>query len=913
MSKNHHLLTKIFLTAYVVSLLPSPAIAQSITVFTDVNSDTNYVEAISYLKDNHLIDGYDDGSYGPSTTINRAEFAKILVGAVSNSPIIGKNCFPDVREDWYAPYVCTAKTLGLIDGYPDGNFKPADPVNFSEAAKMVANAFHLNKGEKDPALWFKEYIEALQNAKAIPLSVDYFDEKVTRDELAEIIWRIKADIKDKSSRTYLELQGDGLVQVDSCADLEARFKDTQRNYGGPIIYDDLMIPFPEGVRETSTGAPEPTTAPASSSQDKAAPNYGSAGSSTDYSHTNLQVEGVDEADIIKNDGKYIYLIKDNTVRIILAYPADQMKEIMNFQLGPQGQNFYPTEMYVDGDKLVVLGTAYLNYPLPLIEPATTTSPDGTTTNVDAKIAMPIRYNSSQSKVYIVDIADRGNPKVIRTVDFDGSYQTSRRIGDNLYVIMNQYPNFPYYYRVNQPIDNFSAYLPKMSDSANASQVEEVAPCNQYHIMPKPRSFNFMIAAAIPLNDTTKKVTREVVVGNSDNAYASTSNLYVASTDWSGPYLFSQGSFTKLYRFSLANGKISFSAEGLVPGTILNQFSMDEYLNTFRIATTGNQSVGSSSYLASNLFVMDSGLKTIGKIENIAPDEKLYAVRFMGQRAYLVSFKTVDPLMVVDLKDPTNPKILGELKIPGYSDYLHPYDDTHIIGFGKDVDPAEAAKDQNFVYYTAVKGFKMGLFDVSDPANPQEVAHEIIGDQGTYSELLNNHKALLFDQEKNLLAFPITVTQYPADEPICSDFTYSSCPSSCKAVCVPKCTFQNGLTICDQTCEGSNSCQSTSYVYPKPVFSGAYVYGVDLKKGFTLKGKITHLNSDEVADMLKNGYSDYQKAIRRILYIGDNLYTVSQGKVLANSLTNALAELSAIDLAGTIYNVTYGKGAEPVSS
>lgn len=892
MYKVRNSLTKLLLGGYLVSLVPASAIAQDAPIFNDVTSQTVYSEAIQYLKNEQIVEGYPDGTFAPTSNINRAEFTKILVGAISDSDATGSNCFPDVKTDWYAKYVCTAKKLGLIDGYPDGTFKPAEPINFSEAAKIIANAFKLNQSEQDPSVWFKSYIEALQREKAIPLSVEYFDEKITRDEMSEIIWRVKADVNDKSSRTYQELNGDGLVNATSCADLEERFKSVDRGYGGPILYDDVMP-----LMEESSGAMP--TAP-SAGESKATMD----GGSSSYSSTNVQVAGVDEADVIKNDGKYIYLIKGNTIRIVQAYPAAEMKELINFQLGPQDEYFYPSEMYVTGNKLVVMGTASVSYPMPVDLETTTT------TTTDAKMIAPYYYGGSKSKVYVVDITDRTKPKVGRTVDFDGSYHTSRRIGNNLYIVFNQYPYFPYY-TYNEEIPNFSEYLPRMSDSKNDGKIELAAPCDQIRLMPKPRSFNFMITAAIPLDDMTKDVSRSVLVGNSQNVYASNENLYVASTDWTGPYYYSQGSFTKLYKFALGDGKVTFAAEGIVPGTVLNQFSMDEFRGDFRIATTNNEYVMGDSKMTNNVFILDEGLKTLGKLQNLAPGETIYSVRFMGNRGYMVTFKTVDPLFAFDLTDPKNPKVLGQLKIPGYSDYLHPYDENHLIGFGKDVDPTEAEKNQDFVYYTAVKGFKMGLFDVTDPANPKEMFKEIIGDQGTYSELLYNHKALLFDREKNLIAFPITVTQMPEEAAVCSDFTYSTCPSTCLKTCVPKCTYENGITVCDNTCDGTNSCQS-SYVYPKTVFIGAYVYGLDLQSGFKLKGKITHLTAQEIEDLLKNGYGNWEKTIQRIIYIGDTLYTVSQGSVKANNLLDSLAELKMIDLAGSIYNITYGKDIVPAA-
>lgn len=218
---------------------------------------------------------------------------------------------------------------------------------------------------------------------------------------------------------------------------------------------------------------------------------------------------------------------------------------------------------------------------------------------------------------------------------------------------------------------------------------------------------------------------------------------------------------------------------------------------------------------------------------------------MGDRGYMVTFKTVDPLFVIDLKNPENPKILGSLKIPGYSDYLHPYDENHIIGFGKDTAEVAIKDSKGNVIDTAAyyQGMKIAIFDVSDVTNPVEMFTEKIGDRGTDSELLRNHKALLFSREKNLLALPVTVMEVNDKSP---------------------------------------DPDTAIHQYGQFTFQGAYVYNIDLVGGFRLKGRITHLSDD---DYLKAGSRWYgsEKNIERILYIGDTLYTLSKGMFKANAL------------------------------
>ncbi|MFZ3077107.1 MAG: beta-propeller domain-containing protein [Candidatus Aenigmatarchaeota archaeon] len=242
----------------------------------------------------------------------------------------------------------------------------------------------------------------------------------------------------------------------------------------------------------------------------------------------------------------------------------------------------------------------------------------------------------------------------------------------------------------------------------------------------------------------------------------------------------------------------------------------------------------------HLYVLDGDLKIVGKVEDLAAGERIYSARFLGDKAYMVTFRQIDPLFVIDLSSPQNPQVLGYLKIPGVSDYLHPYDETHIIGVGRD------ASDEG-----RIKGLKLALFDVSDFANPKEVSKYVIGDRGTDSEALYDHKAFLFDKEKNLLAIPV------------SEYTYAE---------------QNMTELKEE-----------KWTPPK-YWQGAYVFNLDLANGFVLKGKITHQNSTKNSTY----YYDWNSQIRRSLFIDNTLYTISNTMVKMNSLVD-LAEINKVAL------------------
>ena len=235
------------------------------------------------------------------------------------------------------------------------------------------------------------------------------------------------------------------------------------------------------------------------------------------------------------------------------------------------------------------------------------------------------------------------------------------------------------------------------------------------------------------------------------------------------------------------------------------------------------------------------LSIVGKLENLASGENLHSARFMGDRGYLVTFKKTDPLFVIDLSQPTSPVVLGQLKIPGYSDYLHPYDETHLIGVGKHTVEAD---EGDFAWY---QGVKISLFDVSDVTDPRQIANYTIGDRGTDSPILTDHKAFLFDKEKALLVIPVSVAKIDASQ------------------------YPGGVP---------------SYAYGNTVWQGAYVFSTSLD-GFVLKGTVTHLESGE------NVYNTTHW-VKRSLYIENVLYTVSDKRIKMNSLEN-LALINQIEL------------------
>ncbi len=564
----------------------------------------------------------------------------------------------------------------------------------------------------------------------------------------------------------------------------------------------------------------------------------------DYSKTNVQVEGIDEADIVKTDGEYIYSINGNDILIVKAYPVEEMKLISKIEMKDN-----PTQIFVSNDKLVVFG--YKNYDY-------ITIPE-----------FPIFFNS-KSFVKIYDISDKSSPTLLKEITITGSYIQSRMIDNNVYAVFAQ----NLYYYPPKPIP-----LPVISVDGVAKIID---PREIYYFDYSDDSYSFSTILALDVDKMNYK-TKTFLLGNSQTIYASKNSIYMAYTKYYDIYDFydkfvdkvllpasplelrqkiieikessldkrkkvietqkvieeyfsgnqdasdfydkinqNYASFEKeiskerektiINKFDIDGLNIEFKGKADVAGHVLNQFSMDEYNNKFRVVTTIG--FGESE---NNVYVFDEDMQLISKLEGIATGERIYSARFVNDKLYLVTFKQIDPFFVIDLSN--EPKILGYLKLPGVSDYLHPYDETHIIGFGRDAD--EQGR---------IKGLKISLFDVSDFSSPKELYSYKFGEAGSYSEANYEHKAFLFSKEKNLLVIPASIS------------------------------------------DGTR-------FYP---WQGAIVFNIDVDNGISLKGKIDH-----------GKQQFWYNQIKRSLYIDNVLYTVSDSKIKANSLQD-LSDLADVD-------------------
>lgn len=644
-----------------------------------------------------------------------------------------------------------------------------------------------------------------------------------------------------------------------------------------------------GSKDTKNTVLAPTIATAVSGATK---TESDSAVSTDYSSTNVQVAGVDEADIIKTNGEYVYLLDYNDLYIIKAKPAKDAKVITKISFKSRPQEFYITQ-----DRLVIFGYD-----------------DQIASN---KTYQSFKRQSQYTYLKVFDVSNPENPKQVRDLNLEGSYSNSRLIGDYLYFVTNNYQN----YLVGEPM------LPRVL--SNGSILPETcnlsdkcyAPNIFYFNIPY-ESYNFTSVNAINIKNASEAVSGDIyLLSGNQNMYVSPSNIYITYTEYLNEsdirrdvtiglvktklsnddqtkitkieavdnfilsdtekknkvfslvqsYISSltneeekslEGNIdillkkvleekakemekTVIHKIAFSGAKLEYKAGGQVSGHVLNQFSMDENNGYLRIATTRSQSwssVDSSSKDSyNNVYVLDDNLKTVGTLENLAPGERIYAARFIADRAYLVTYKQTDPLFAVDLKDPKNPKVLGELKIPGYSTYLHPYADNLLLGFGRDTEENSSGVVKN-------KGLKLGLFDVTNPSAPVQLDSFVTGDEFSNSIALSDHKAFLASSAKNLISIPAT--------------------------------FRGGDF-------GS-----------KVEFSGALVFGVTDNK-IKLRGRIDHSDGGNYTHTdYFGGFNYFDNSVKRSLYIDDALYTFSNKYLKINDLKSAddsLAEIKVIDL------------------
>lgn len=459
--------------------------------------------------------------------------------------------------------------------------------------------------------------------------------------------------------------------------------------------------------------------------------------SKNYSNTNIQVEGVDEADIVKTDGNYLYALSYENLYIIEANDGNlELISSIKHHENKDNSNSVFEEIYLQDDKLIAIKSKNIfdnkNHPMP---------------EIDNSFDIMLWYGKSETSAVIFDISDKRKPKKLNELTQSGSYLSSRMIENNLYLVTNYY-----LYDKNYKSNEFDKYIPYTKGLE-----KETIPLDDIYIAPNPDTSQYIVVTGIDVNNSNNFISKKSVFGSGSNIYSSLENLFVADYDniKEKDYYKSK---TNVLKFSLNDGKVDFKKTKTINGTILNQFSMDEYNDTFRIVTTNydykisrdlNDSVSNwNENVKNNLYILDKELNIIGSIEDVAKGERVYSVRFDKEIVYFVTFKQVDPLFAVDLATPESPSIISELKIPGFSEYLHVYNEKYLFGLGKETD-----KDGKIL------GMKISMFNISDKKNIQEKYKLFLGEKYNFSEASYNHKAILISPERNLIAFPVCCNNY----------------------------------------------------------------------------------------------------------------------------------------------------------
>lgn len=548
----------------------------------------------------------------------------------------------------------------------------------------------------------------------------------------------------------------------------------------------------------------------------------SSSNTKDYSTTNIQVENVDEADIVKTDGDYIYSISEDNVIITDVKDPKQPKVVATIQ---SEDDDIPEDIILYKDKLVVISTK------------------GNQTQ---------RYyynNRMNTVVKIYNITSREKPVLTKSYEMYEPYYTSRCVDNVLYVISS---------------GNLRKEDDKIVVGYNEDNMEKEMSIDKIKYLKDVKTTKQTLISTVDLNNETADIKLDSYLMNISNAYVSENAIYLLNQKYNNDskipikLLFGfkgvfgledyyemdseSGYYTEIYKFDIKEN-VEYKAKTKVKGKTINQYSLDEKDNHLRIALYDND--------GSRVAIFDEDLKQIGISDNVAKGEKMYSSRFIGDKVYFVTYKTIDPLFVMDLSNEAKPKVLGKLKIPGYSTYLHPYDENHIIGIGMETKEIINRNSNGKVISTTAKvvGMKMALFDVSNVNSPVQISSVVIGDSRTTSAILTNPKALLFSKEKSLIAIP--VNNYSQDFEVTLSNNYE--------------TMINNYTK-----------------YSKPYNAeGYFVYNINVQDGFKLKGVITHEKTNAT-------YYYSNSKLLRGLYIDNNLYTVSETMIKVNELDSLKA-------------------------
>lgn len=541
------------------------------------------------------------------------------------------------------------------------------------------------------------------------------------------IWKLNLGTK-----TADQVKEQAKVSIEELEDQKASAKvETAKNY--EEVYNEMLGDQSDSDKEsTSSSASTADSAvdsdfgvSANGSQEIATLEGGAASNGTDkavasgagYLDTNTREEEVGEADIVKTDGNYLYILYGNKIRI-LDIRNPEMEELGTIRIGG---NTDPVELYVKDDRLVVFYNE-------TVQKNSDQAEDSSAYGADYQ---------SYTVAETYDLSDRREPVSLGRVQIGGYYRTVRISGDYIYLFSDYYADYNATRKVAE------SYIPTVQGKTIAS--------NCIFLPGTIGTNQFLVVGSFSLKDPTQIIDSKAILSNGGDCYVSEDNIYVYEYVYDEKEDYDQ---TLIRKISYKEGKLKGVAQTKIWGQVKDSFCIDEYDGNLRLVTTVNpvyhygKDGGIELYDASveengssnALYILDKKLNVTGKIEKLAPNEEVYSARFMGKTAYFVTYEQVDPLFSADLSDPENPKILGALKIPGFSDYLHGYGEGRLLGIGMETDEA-GAQD----------GVKLSLFDISDPTDVTEVQKTVL--EGFYAtDLSYNYKLAAIDSKQNLIGF-----------------------------------------------------------------------------------------------------------------------------------------------------------------
>ncbi len=513
--------------------------------------------------------------------------------------------------------------------------------------------------------------------------------------------------------------------------------------------------------ETSTATSE-DKASGNAAKDESADmdlSEGSKEGGKDYSTTNLQMEGVDESDIAKIDGSYIYTVEDKYI-VITDIRDGKLEEVTRFLPKDCGAADRVMEIYVDGDQLILVVQGY-ETSLGESSKAGSDKENSDKESADEEIAVSdasedsafcYKMNGkSTTQIQVYSIVDRRNPEFEGRLIQDGYYNTSRKIGDVVYL-------FTQYHMTSDVVGyvekEYTSVIPKVNG-------EKVAAGEIY--LPESSGESGILVSSLDVNKPDKVLDSKLVISGYAQTYISKDALYLYEEDYDGAMI------TNIAKFALDEGRISGVAATAVRGYVRDTFAINASDGYLRVLTTDY----STEDEVNALYILDENMKLTGQLTGIAPGEEIYAARFMGNTGYFVTYRNTDPLFTVDLSDPAKPEIIGELKVTGFSEYLHFWDDTHLLGIGYESDE----KTGN------IENIKLSMFNIENPGEVTEEAKLVLKDVD-YSEALYDYKSVIISKDKNLIGL------------VCEDYSSSRTKQTYQIYSYENGTFKKQAEIPD---------------------------------------------------------------------------------------------------------------------